>query len=86
MELFFIELCPLDIQKSAFSSSLEISSNQTMPKDENQLENVIPSCIEQDSRLQLIFTVAMFVQSVTLFFSGILVDKYGPKLIRAIGL
>ena len=86
MELFFIDLCPPDIQKPALSSQRESSFNQTMSNDQYQIKDGIPSCIEQDSRLQLIFTVSMFVQSVTLFFSGILVDKYGPKLIRAIGL
>ncbi|XP_066921590.1 equilibrative nucleobase transporter 1-like [Clytia hemisphaerica] len=85
MELFFIDLCPLSIQQSALTSLLDNTSNKTILQERSRFKHGFPGCIEQDSRLQLIFTVAMFVQSVTLFFSGILVDRYGPKMIRGIG-
>ena len=45
----------------------------------------LPGCPEQEGRMNLIFTVAVFSVCAVTFPGGIVIDKFGPTAVRIIG-
>ena len=51
----------------------------------NTSDDKLLGCTNQEARLNLIFTVAMFSFAGSLLLGGIFADKCGPKIVRAVG-
>lgn len=85
-EYFFMNLCEDWYHKQNKTLPVLFQDNYTIVRSAAVVtDDRLPGCPDQDIRFNLIFTVSLFCLCIIKFPAGIFIDRYGPRIARAVG-
>nr|XP_054767082.1 equilibrative nucleobase transporter 1-like [Lytechinus pictus] len=81
---YFHDLCSESSENTLTSNDFSLISTTTATADGLGMEEGLMSCPEQESRLQLVFSIAVALQATCMFPVGFLFDRFGTRLSRLV--